>query len=193
MQMNLCSPRAVRRSAEVAALLAAILVSGMGHAEEPTAADAATETEAKTSVHLKLSLGDSALSAEAIDEALEAELGLPVETTDGASDLELVLQARHVTARTLAARGRIVERSLDLPENPEEQLQVIALLSENLLRDEAGALLAELSASEQAPAASSEMPTEPIPDPVITKEPEFGPLSAAGIAFTRSLEVPNEQ
>lgn len=195
--MNLCSPRAVRRSAEVAALLAAILLSAVGHAEEATQTeaptDAPTEGAAKTSVHLKLSLGDSALSAEAIDEALEAELGLPVDSTDGASDLELVLQARHVTARTLAARGRIVERSLDLPENPEEQLQVIALLSENLLRDEAGALLAELSASEQAPAASSEMPTEPIPDPVITKEPEFGPLSAAGIAFTRYLEVPNEQ
>lgn len=185
----------------MAAFLAAILLSGVGLAEETAATEAPiatpTEGEARTSVRLKLALGDSTLSAEAIERALEAELGLPVDTTDGASDLELVLQAGRVTARTQAAPGRTVERSIDLPASPEEQLQVIALLSENLLRDEAGALLADLSASEQAApdaaVASADMPPDTASDPVMTPEPEFGPLTPAGIAFTRYVEVPNKQ
>ena len=85
---------------------------------------------------------------------------------------------------------------MDLPADQEEQLQVIGLLSENLLRDEAGALLADLSASEQPPpggAAASEMPTESIPDPVIEPEPEFGPLIPVGLAFIRDVELPSKK
>jgi hypothetical protein len=212
LQPSPCLPSPRRRRAVATAFLAAILLSGVGRAEEPATtepttaepttaepttaepvpAEPPTTSETKISVRLKVSLGDSTLSANAIEGALEDELGVPVEKTEGASDLELILQAGRVTARAPAARGRIVERSIDLPESQAEQLQVITLLSENLLRDEAGALLADLSASEQA-AAASEMPTEPIPDPVIEQEPEFGPLSPAGLAFTRDVEVPNKK
>jgi hypothetical protein len=50
-----------------------------------------------------------------------------------------------------------VERSLELPGDPDAQIETIALLSGNLARDEAGALLGQLRANEEDILAAEEL------------------------------------
>lgn len=203
-------PSRLRRSAIALGLLAAVLGSRAGHAAEegaPPAGDAQgapevsapeaapTETgeiilgDGAQSVTLKVTLGDSGLSAEAIELALEVELSLAIEPTDSSADLELNLEGGRVVARAKASGGRIVERSMTLPPTQEERLQVIVLLSENLLHDEAADLLNDLPKEPVAPAAV--VLEEDLP-PEGPKEPPQ-PFFPLGISLTRDLALPSKQ
>jgi hypothetical protein len=211
-------PSSLRRTAHLAALLGVLGTARMAYAAEEaapqpegaSAADSATEASSpeagvvvtsevsevseasETSVRsitLKVTVGDSTLSAEAIERAIEQELSIVLDATETAPDLELTLADGRVVARAQASGGRIVERSMTLPPSEEEQLQVIVLLSENLLYDEASAVLGDLP-PKGPPAAAPLVLQEDVPPPA-EKEPS-APFFPLGISFTRDLALPSK-
>jgi len=145
----------------------------------PTTANAAA-------IHVSLALGDSGLAPEAVRQALERELKRPVELEGDAAAGGLSITAlpgHTLSASYRAPKGELVTRSIALPREPERALEVIALLCDNLSRDEAAELLAALPASSPssskaapAPAPTSNDSTtpsaEPLPQPAAEEHPK---------------------
>lgn len=158
-----------------ALLLATLGATNQASAQPASASDpAVADDEAPLDVELRAS--ESALQPSVILQALERELGVPVRSSASGRGLLLELEARRLRASYSSAEGRVVERTVTLPEEPERQLDTIALLAGNLARDEAGRLLTELRSppaepveaerapAQREPAAQAEAPGAPEPE-----------------------------
>ena len=141
--------------------------------EKPASAEALPVT---------IKLASTKLEAEAIRAAIESELRVPVRLDDVPPDEGLTVSVtwRRATVSYRSRQGETTTRSLDLPANPEQSVEVIALLAGNLARDEASELLARLAPPppppEETPATTGEAAppaSEPEkPEPAAKTEPE---------------------
>jgi hypothetical protein len=132
------------------------------------AADAsnARSSEAKArALRMWIDVGDSGLDKQRIQAAVSRELGSNVELADS-SDTPLRIactndQRVQVLYRTDA--GEELSRVVDLPENPERKVEVIALMVGNLTRNEAAELLAALQPEPEQKAPEAPQPEPPQP------------------------------
>jgi hypothetical protein len=123
---------------------------------------ASTPVSAQSDITLVSHVSSPPLEAEALRASVEAELQVP--TTLRAQPSGPTLQ---VDAETLSAvrvsfvrQGKpTVERTLDVSTQAEQASSIVGLVAANLVRDEAGELLAQLSAASAKPPA----PAEPAP------------------------------
>src|SRR6188768_2558667 len=125
-----------------------------------------------------IKLASTPLQAEAIRAAIESELRVPVRLDDVAPDegLTVSVKWRRATVIYRSRQGETTTRSLDLPANAEQSVEVIALLAGNLARDEASELLARLapppSAAAETPAVTGESaPPAPESTPPVEAKP----------------------
>lgn len=132
--------------------------------------------------------------------AIARELAAPVTRADHASSsagtLTLsVLAGKHIRLAYRAADGRLTEREIDLPAEPERAEEVIALLAGNLVRDEAAELGAALKKRVEKPPVRAPIAAPPVgpvnppalPAPVAVAPPACGreghPRHLAGLDF----------
>lgn len=111
-------------------------------------------TESSTHLVVHLELVDTQITADALRAALSEEFQMPVTLSEAPRGLTLRVAGRKLSASFEGSDGALVERQLDLPEDPEQQLTTVVLLSGNIARDESGALISALSA-----------PAPPVPPP----------------------------
>ena len=135
-------------------------------------------------------VGDATLSAIAIREAIGVELGVEVAAeARQEGTLTVRILSRETPGEPLQAsvmfrgeKGRTIERTISLPEDEAQSIEVIALLSGNLVRNEAGTLL--LSLRRRTAAAKVEEPVVPEPTapptvaPAVEAPPAAEPASA---------------
>jgi hypothetical protein len=122
----------------------------------------------------------TALDPEAVRAAIERELGEPVTLADAAPAGRAALRLRaepdrRVTLVYHAEDGRRLARTIALPEDGAGDVEIIALLAGNLMRDEASELAAALgkrAAAEPAPLAEPEPAPLAEPDPAPLAEPD---------------------
>jgi hypothetical protein len=118
-------------------------------AQEPATAPAAD------ALPVSLELVSTPLTAKEIESALASELRVPVKATTRPSPqgLAIAVKWRRVTVSFVKDGGEKTTRSIDLPADRAQSLEIIALLAGNIARDEATELLERLT------------PTEPPPEP----------------------------
>lgn len=123
---------------------------------------------------LELELSDTPLDAARIQAALESELGVQVRAASEGERLRLRIQGSELDATFGDPEGRSVSRHVELPQDESQQLELIALLSGNLVRDEAHALLERLrrGSEKDAQASKAVAPVAPPPSPVPDKRPK---------------------
>ncbi|MBX3184884.1 MAG: hypothetical protein KIT72_16305 [Polyangiaceae bacterium] len=130
-----------------AALLALPLLCSAGVALAAPAPDASARAT-PSALRLVLQTGTHAVDAAAISQAVERELGIPVQLGAGAAadtlSFDWVSSPGHVVASFVDAQGRRTARTIARPE-PAATPEVLALLAGNLVRNEARALLAQLA------------------------------------------------
>ena len=131
-----------------------------GAATGPAAAPDAPA--AKDSLPVTIALGSTPIQAEAVRAAIEAELNVAVRVEDLLTEegLSVNVTRRRATVSFRSKDGQATTRSLDLPANTEQAVEVIALLAGNLARDEASELLSRLAPPKAPPAPET---TEPAP------------------------------
>jgi hypothetical protein len=135
------------------------LTSGVAIAEQPT---------------LTVRAADQAVATEIADR-LGAALATPARADSGAAcavrclDIDLDVEARHATVRWLAADGVTHERALALGPFQAVWAADLALLAENLIRDQTADILASLAPA-PSPAAAPVVPAAP-PPPAETRPP----------------------
>ena len=167
--------------------VACLLWTGLSSAQEGAAARAPPTESVPTSDSLPVTtkLVSTPLEAEAIRAAIAAELRVAVRLEETLVDegLSVTVRWRRATVSYRSKQGETTTRSLDLPANSEQAVEVIALLAGNLARDEASELLARLAPpppppssdappeSDAPPASEDKPPTEAKPPPAAEKEP----------------------
>jgi hypothetical protein len=103
--------------------------------------------------------------------AIERELGRPIEIVDHAPDdapaLRVAIDAEHATLVYSRPDAPALDRAVDLPHDEARRIEIIALLSGNLLRNEADELVEALrrKAEERDKAATPTTAAEPEPKP----------------------------
>lgn len=134
------------------ALLGCLL--GLSHPVRPALAqDAAPKTAPSTALVVQVQGATDALPADAVRRAIARELGTSVIGTapgSGATDvLEIRIAQQPLRAEVVfrSKAGKQVVRSMALPSDPDRATETIALLSGNLVRDEAAELLRALEAA----------------------------------------------
>ena len=141
-------------------------------------------------IALVIPIDDPTLPAEQVRRAIASELKRGVmDPSAGASVGSVVItvasdsaeDGRRATVRFTDSEGRSVTRTIALPPEPERAVEAVALLVGNLVRDEAGALLASL-----APKEAHEPTTDGEPAPP-EEESEVGQASAGP-----GLEAPSD-
>jgi hypothetical protein len=148
------------------ARLASILVAaflGVGlpcHAADPapvSATGTAPGASVGDSLPVTIKLVSTAIQAEEIRTAIESELRVAVRVVDvpPSEGLEVAIRWRRATVSFRSKQNETTTRSLDLPANSGQAVEVIALLAGNLARDEASELLSRL-----APPPSAATPTD---------------------------------
>lgn len=118
-------------------------------------------------------LEGSGVDPEALRQALAHELDLPVERVDAERGPSLRVEGSTLSAVRIAFSrdtAPAIERSLDLSTVGAHATETIALVAANLIRDEAGELLAQLRAQ-----AGSSAPPAPPPQPPPTPAPAATP------------------
>ncbi len=120
-------------------------------AKESAPAQTSRSQTGTASLAVSITLEQSALTQTQIQEALEMEFGVPLKKAQGSSGLRLRVNGRSLHASYQDRDGEIIERKVELPEDKEQQLSTLVLVSGNLGRDEAGAILVDLQAAEGAP------------------------------------------
>jgi hypothetical protein len=158
--------RASLASLSVAALLA------MGfpcHAADPAPAPA-TGTSPGTSVvadslPVTIKLVSTPIQTEEIRKAIESELRVAVRVVDvlPSEGLEVAVRWRRATVSFRSKQNETTTRSLDLPANSGQAVEVIALLAGNLARDEASELLSRLAPPPSETATADAATPEPQP------------------------------
>jgi hypothetical protein len=101
------------------------------------------------------------IDAEQLRAALEAELQVPTVLRDAPTGPTVQVEAETLHAVRVSfirAEKAPVERTVDVSAQAEHASGIIVLLASNLVRDEAGELLAQLSAARPKPAAPSPPP-----------------------------------
>jgi hypothetical protein len=156
----------------------------------PAAAEGALAAE--------IDVGSSGLDPEEVRAAIARELEVDVRLSNSTTQSNLWVRlgnGRRATVRFQPAGGRPLERTVELPAEPEPAYETVALLAGNLARDEASELLAQLrrnaapeaeAAPEGAGAAETPKPaptvtvTVPVPKPKQkTARPAAKPSSRA--------------
>lgn len=190
------------RSTRVAGALPIVVALVCGSA-------AAQGEPSRQTVAVVVSSHAEGLSAETIREAVGKELDMLVRDTAEqgvVGTVEVTVQeegeTRRAALRFTRSTGATISRAIDLPPEAGRAVEAIALLAGNLVRDEAGALIASLAPAEPAaPDRSASLPEAAISAPV-EKEPHedeaTGDSEVAGAAKApeRPAEsnerVPNE-
>jgi hypothetical protein len=170
--------RASLASVSVAALLAIGLPC---HAADPVPGPATATAPATTpradSLPVTIKLVSTPIQAEEIRSAIESELRVAVRVVDvpPSEGLEVAVRWRRATVSFRSKQNETTTRSLDLPANSGQAIEVIALLAGNLARDEASELLSRLAPPPSQTATAdaeatpeSHPPAAPAPE---TKEP----------------------
>jgi hypothetical protein len=122
---------------------------------------AAADAPARESLPVTIKLTSTSIQAEAVRTAIEAELNVAVRLEDTLTEEGLTVNVawRRATVSYRSKEGEATTRSMNLPANSEQAVEVIALLAGNLARDEASELLARL-----APPPSAAETSEPAPE-----------------------------
>ena len=133
------------------ALLAVLvaLASLVGPVRAPRSAWAETPAPKPTQSGLvaEIDVGGSGLDAEQLRAAIARELGVDVSLAGGGERSALQVRlgdGKRATVRFEPPGGRALERTLELPVEPEPAYETVALLVGNLARDEASELLEQL-------------------------------------------------
>jgi len=169
-----------RRSLACTALAACLAVGRPSFAQTDAseAALAPDAPAAKDSLPITIKLASTPIQAEAVRAAIEAELGVAVRLEDRLTEegLSVGVTWRRATVSYRSKEGEATTRSLNLPANSEQAVEVIALLAGNLARDEASELLLRLapppSVAETPEPATAE---EPAPSPPAETAPPAAP------------------
>ncbi|HMJ14556.1 MAG TPA: hypothetical protein VK524_24255, partial [Polyangiaceae bacterium] len=137
--------------------------------------------------------GQSRPDPEAVRREIARELGwvvIDAPASNARGTLSLRIEARTVSAHYAASDGRELSRSLDLPDDEAQRLQVIAWLAGNLARDEASQVAAALK-----PPAAPEPPAATTTPPVSDGPPKPAAETAvpAPESETRAPERPQEK
>jgi hypothetical protein len=161
----------VIRSATARAVVALALIAALGG-----------PARAEGSVELYVDPAIAATDREAVRTAVERDIGRPVKLVDRAPAGEGITVTKGPAGSAVVAYrsgDRVTERALDLPEDPAQRAQAIALLSGNVVRDEAAELLRQLQKDAVPPAPAppappaAEAPKPPAPKPAASKaDPE---------------------
>ncbi len=142
----------------VSALLAGLLLGAPLRAQAPAVTPAApAEADSKPALLASIELADTELDRESVRAAIESELRVAVESSEGAPrvGLRVNVRGRRASVSFTNEQGQTTTRSLQLPLDREHSAELIALLSGNLARNEASELLTTLRpAPEPAPPAS---------------------------------------
>jgi hypothetical protein len=151
-------------------------------AEEPAVAAPAR------ALWVRLDLVNAGLEAEAVRQAIEVELGVPVRLVqDGESGVDPALTVRtgarrRALAVAVSASGERLERAIDLPGDRTQAVESIAWLAGNLARDQAAELIAALRVEPEPPA--------PTPDPGASDEAERSARPPAPVPAPERKAVP---
>ncbi|HEX6276661.1 MAG TPA: hypothetical protein VFZ53_26645 [Polyangiaceae bacterium] len=167
-------------------------------AAEDTSAPDSGVAPASDALPVTIKLVSTPIQAEAIRGAIENELRVPVRVDDVPSDesLAVTVKWRRATVSYRSKQGEATTRSLDLPGNAAQAVEVIALLAGNLARDEASELLARLApppAPEPEPAppdAQTATETPPPPESPAPVEAETKPEPAPKVAAKQAAAPP---
>jgi hypothetical protein len=136
----------------------------------PAQAEPFPPATAESWLGAEIDVGTSGLEAEPLRAAIARELGVEVRLASGSGEhksLSIRLgDGRRATVRFQPAGGRALERTLELPPDPDAAYETLALLSGNLARDEAAELLDQLrrkaapstTAAEGAPTDQDSVP-----------------------------------
>jgi hypothetical protein len=158
----------VRHLGVTIAIVAPMLVSSLAAAEE---------NDARIVLAVESLEG---VDPEALREAIAAELGVDVALAApgvaGRGTLSVRGDGKDVVV-TFTREGKVVGRTIERPNKPETAIEMIALLSGNLVRDEASGLIDELrkKAHPPPPAPTPPAPPPPPPAPAPKEEPAPGP------------------
>ncbi|WP_437910894.1 hypothetical protein WME95_24910 [Sorangium sp. So ce327] len=177
------------RALAAAAAFAAISAPPAGvFAEEPSAAG----------VDLVIDGAPWTLDPVAVSAAIGRELGGGVTLAPAAiaGRSTLVLRGEpdgRVTLTYRASDGRRIERTIDVPEDPDRAAEAIALLAGNLVRDEAAELAAALGKRPpEAPAAAQPAPAAPPAPPAPPAAGRPPPRAARPAKGARPAPAPPE-
>ena len=131
--------------------------------------------QAQSDITLVSRVDAQLIDAQALRAALESELQVTTVLRDQPSGPTLQVEAdtlQAVRVSFIREDKPAVERTLDVSSQAEHSASIVALLASNLVRDEAGELLAQLSAAKPVPApppiaAEPAEPVEPPPPPFV--------------------------
>lgn len=146
-------------------VFAACLAFGLPSFAQDEAAGPAAVPDApaaKDSLPITIKLTSTPIQADAVRAAIEEELRVAVRVVDTLTEegLSVTVTWRRAIVSFRSKEGESTTRSMNLPPNSEQAVEVIALLAGNLARDEASELLARLAPPPPPPAAE---PSEPPP------------------------------
>ena len=161
-------------------LVAMICGGGQARAEEPRAVAVVMPSHA------------GSLSDDAVRSAIGKELNMKVHNAAAQDVVGTVVvtvqedgEALIATLRFTRSTGEAISRSIALPPEPDRAVEAIALLAGNLVRDEAGALIASLTpvpeppeSVQPEPVSSEENVAAEAPERKVPKEPEEAATSA---------------
>jgi hypothetical protein len=201
LAMNARTLRGASRRSSIALILATLCSfsrSAAAEGKEPTPAASSPAPEASpasdasgsasvSALAVKFDFDESGPDTEAVRQALEAELGVAVHSGDAARGLHLTVRERRLKAEFVPDQGAPSEREMTLPGEPERQIETIALLSGNLVRDEAADLLARLRRPEPV---IVEAATAPTPAPEAEEKPNEEPPKLPRAYFDLTLFSP---
>jgi hypothetical protein len=192
----------------IVSCVACLLWTGLSSAQDGAAPStpATSATPATDALSVTTKLVSTPLEAEAIRAAIASELRVAVRLEETLVDegLSVTVKWRRATVSYRSKHGETTTRSLDLPANSEQAVEVIALLAGNLARDEASELLARLAppppppttdtpSSSDAPPPSADQPSaETKPPPQSRPTSSFAASSTWRTPhfFTRSQSAP---
>ena len=138
---------------------------------------AATES----SLAADIDVGRSGLDAEQLRAAIARELGVDVRLSSGKAEPSALLvrlsDGRATVRFQPPGGGRALERTVELPADPEPAYETVALLAGNLARDEASELLEQLRRKAAATSTATSdgspaTPENPTPPPAARRETE---------------------
>ncbi|WP_437312630.1 LA_2272 family surface repeat-containing protein [Sorangium sp. So ce385] len=171
------------------ALLRALAAAGAFAAAAAPPARALAEEPRAAGVDLVVDGAPWTLDPDAVRAAVERELGAGVTLARAAAAGRPTLVLRgepdgRVTLSYSAADGRRIERTIDIPGDPDRAAEAIALLAGNLVRDEAAELAATFGkrAPEAPPAAQPEPAAPPAPPAAVGQAAPAGAARQAQAA-----------
>ncbi len=156
------------------------------------ASSAEAEVESPRVLVVAVDPGASGLDPEAVRGAIARELRVDVTvepSPNSLGELAVRIAGGQIQMSFVSADGGTVRRTVELPPEPERQLEVVALLAGNLARDEAGELLAQFARQEPEegaeptePGAAEDAATEPEAEKETRPEPSKPPAAPAAPA-----------